>query len=226
MLTDTYAPRRHRRAVAAAIVLATVHAVVGSCLAYGGTSRDSARQPSPSSTGPDVPPPAAPTTVDSNGGVPVASADPTTFATSVASTLFDWDTAGAGSPVEYADRLLAVGDPSGQESAGLAADVAAYLPTTEGWAFLKQYYTRQWLEVRSVNEPDQWEQAMAEAGPAGLDTGTIALTVEGVRHREGEWNGAAVTSEHDVAFTVFVVCGPSYATCHLLRLSRLDDPLD
>ena len=39
------------------------------------------------------------------------------------------------------------------------------------------------------------------------------------------WNGQPVTSEHPVAFTVFVVCAPTYPTCHLLRLSQLDNPL-
>ena len=40
------------------------------------------------------------------------------------------------------------------------------------------------------------------------------------------WEGEPVASEHDVAFTVFIVCGPSYPECHLLRLSMLDKPLD
>ena len=43
--------------------------------------------------------------------------------------------------------------------------------------------------------------------------------------RTGVWNGQPVTSEHPVAFTVFVVCAPTYPTCHLLRLSQLDNPL-
>jgi len=55
--------------------------------------------------------------------------------------------------------------------------------------------------------------------------GTTAFTITGVRHRSGVWEGTPVTSEHDVAFTVFVVCAPSYPACHLLRLSRLDEPL-
>ncbi|WP_262852275.1 ParB N-terminal domain-containing protein [Mumia quercus] len=38
--------------------------------------------------------------------------------------------------------------------------------------------------------------------------------------------GEPVASEHTVAFTVFIVCGPSYPECHLLRLSLLDKPLD
>ena len=47
----------------------------------------------------------------------------------------------------------------------------------------------------------------------------------GTRHRDGLWNGEAVTSEHAVSFTVFIVCTPAYPTCHLLRLSQLDNPL-
>ena len=43
--------------------------------------------------------------------------------------------------------------------------------------------------------------------------------------RQRVWNGQPVTSQHEVAFTVFVVCAPTYLTCHLLRLSQLDNPL-
>ena len=53
-----------------------------------------------------------------------------------------------------------------------------------------------------------------------------SLASEQVRHRAGVWQGEAVASEHGVTFTVFMVCGPSYDRCHLLRLSRLDEPLD
>jgi hypothetical protein len=56
--------------------------------------------------------------------------------------------------------------------------------------------------------------------------GTTGLTIRGIRHRTGVWEGEPVASEHDVAFTVFIVCGPSYSECHLLRLSMLDKPLD
>ena len=48
----------------------------------------------------------------------------------------------------------------------------------------------------------------------------------GTRHRSGIWEGEPVSSEHDVAFTVFLVCAPAYHECHLLRLSMLDKPLD
>jgi hypothetical protein len=55
--------------------------------------------------------------------------------------------------------------------------------------------------------------------------GTTAYTVTGVRHRAGIWGERAVTSSHDVAFTVFIVCA-RLIRVHLLRLSRLDEPLD
>jgi hypothetical protein len=155
-----------------------------------------------------------------------ATADPRTFAESVAAALFDWDTTTPFAPSDYTGRLLAVADPTGQESPGLVADIAGYLPTAEAWAFLKPYYTRQWLEVSSVKVPDLWEQALAEAGPQGLAPGTTAYTFTGTRHRSGVWEDEAVTSEHEVTFTVFIACEPSYPTCHLLRLSRLDEPLD
>jgi hypothetical protein len=154
-----------------------------------------------------------------------ATADPQAFAESVAQRLFAWDTAAPFPLSDYTGQLLAVADPTGQESPGLMADIAGYLPTAEAWAFLKTYYTRQWLEISSVEVPDLWEQALTEAGQS-LAPGTTAYTIRGSRHRGGIWEGEPVTSEYEVAFTVFIVCEPSYPTCHLLRLSRLDKPLD
>ena len=155
-----------------------------------------------------------------------ATADPRTFAESVAGALFDWDTTAPRALSDYTGRLLAVADPTGQESPGLVADIAGDLPTADAWASLTPYYTRQWLEVSSVKVPDLWERALGEAGPQGMAPGTTAYTITGTRHRSGIWEGEAVTSEHEVAFTVFIACEPSYPTCHLLRLSRLDEPLD
>lgn len=51
------------------------------------------------------------------------------------------------------------------------------------------------------------------------------MTVTGVRHRAGTWEGREVAEEFDVAFTAILVCGPTYPQCYLLRLSRLDEPL-
>ena len=175
--------------------------------------------PSPSHT-PTTPGPSSPR-------LPVVprSADPETFARNVAETLFAWDTGSELMPLDYSSVVLAVGDPSGAEQAGLASDVAAYLPTREAWLELRQYATAQHLTIEDAFVPEAWDTAVEQAQPGQLAEGTIAYTVEGTRHRTGVWNDEQVTSEHPVAFTLFIVCAPTYDTCHLLRLSQLDNPL-
>ena len=153
------------------------------------------------------------------------STDPVTFAEGVATTLFAWDTALGLWPLDYTSAILAVGDPSGDEQAGLASDIATYLPNRDAWIELRQYATTQYLVIDTSFVPDAWGDAVAQAQPGQIAPGTTAVTIEGTRHRSGIWNGQPVTSEHAVAFTVFVVCAPTYPTCHLLRLSQLDNPL-
>ena len=58
-----------------------------------------------------------------------------------------------------------------------------------------------------------------------LADGLVAYTVEGTRHRTGVWFDEPVTSEHPVAFTMFLSCPPATDRCVLLRLSQLDNPL-
>ena len=128
-------------------------------------------------------------------------------------------------PLDYTSVILDVGDPSGAEQAGLAADVAAYLPTREAWIELRQYVTVQTLTIDNIYIPEAWETAEAQAQPGQLADGTTAYTIEGTRHRTGVWNDEPVASEHAVSFTVFIVCAPTYETCSLLRLSQLDNPL-
>lgn len=184
-------------------------------------------------TGPDSEPGQAATTPTSPPTAPkppqVASVPrsthPAAFAQGVAATLFAWDTASGLWPLDYTSAILAVGDPSGDEQAGLASDVAAYLPNREAWIELRQYATRQHLTIDTAHVPAAWADAVAQARPGQLAPGTTAITIEGTRHRAGVWNGQSVTSEHPVAFTVFVVCAPTYQSCHLLRLSQLDNPL-
>lgn len=154
-----------------------------------------------------------------------ASADPETFARNVAMTLFAWDTGSGFMPLDYTSVILAVGDPSGEEQAGLASDIAAYLPTRTAWIDLRQYATAQHLSIERVFVPDAWATAVEQAQPGQLAEGTLAYTIEGTRHRSGTWNDEPVESAHPVAFTVFIVCAPTYDTCHLLRLSELDNPL-
>lgn len=150
--------------------------------------------------------------------------DPELFARRVALALFDWDTTQIEARRKVVEALVAVGDPTGESTPGLAADIENYLPPSEAWADLQQYATRQRLEISSMRMPISWPQA-EQAGPDGLLPGTTAYTIHGIRHRSGTWEGRAVSSQHDVAFTVFIVCAPSYDNCRLLRLSRPDAPL-
>lgn len=154
------------------------------------------------------------------------TSDPEAFARLVARALFDWDTTLGVDVEDHRARLLTVADPLGESSPGLVADIGNYLPTPDAWLQLRGYSTRQWLSVSSIEVPDLWDQALDEAGPDGLLPGTTAYTIEGIRHRAGIWEDEPIATEHDVAFTVFIVCAPSYPQCHLLRLSRLDEPLD
>ncbi len=153
------------------------------------------------------------------------TSDPETFARQVAEAMFAWDTATLLTRTDHIEQLVGVADPTGESTPGLVADLDNYLPTQDAWVELAKYETRQWLTVDSVSTPTKWAEAQVQAGDELL-LGTTALTIQGIRHRAGIWEGDPVASEHDVTFTIFLVCGPSYPECHLLRLSMLDKPLD
>lgn len=177
--------------------------------------------------GPTVPTSsAAPSDADIRPAVTVPrNADPRQFVRDVAAAIFAWDTRTASGPAELIEPFLTIADPTGESSPGLVSDLAGYLPTHDAWVDLRRYQTQQRLEVTTVSVPDLWSSAV-EQSDGELAPGTAAFTVEGTRHRSGMWEGQPVASEHGVAFTVFVVCAPTYPTCHMLRLSRLDDPLE
>ncbi len=224
---DLSEPRTRRRLIAAltAAIVVLVLAGVGVYGLLAGPPNldrdDDAGRREPSVTAPSDP---VPTTTPRLPVVQVSD-DPETFARNVATALFEWDTASGFMPLDYTSVILDVGDPTGEEQAGLASDIAAYLPSRDAWLELRQYATAQHLTIDNTFVPDAWATAVEQAQPAQLAEGTIAVTIEGTRHREGLWNDEQVTSEHAVTFTVFVVCGPTYETCHLLRLSQLDNPL-
>ncbi|WP_141013073.1 hypothetical protein [Nocardioides sambongensis] len=153
------------------------------------------------------------------------TSDPESFARQVAEALFAWDTATLVGRDDHIEQLIRLGDPTGESTVGLLADLGNYLPTRDAWVELTKYATRQWLSLDTVSIPTKWAEAQAQAGDALLP-GTTAYTIHGTRHRTGVWAGEPVSSEHAVAFTVFIVCGPSYPKCHLLRISELDNPLD
>lgn len=225
MAADSYSLRR-RRWIVGAVALGLVLAAIGTWLAVAGSSR-----PAPAPTSSSAPEPFTQPRTSSDDAAPVTlgeiekTADPEAFADAVAQALFTWDTATPIPLADYTGRLIAVADPSGVESPGLVADIAGYLPNEDAWARLREYYTRQWIEISSITIPTKWGQALAEAGD-NLAPGTTAYTIRGIRHRSGAWEGEPVESAHEVAFTVFIVCGPTYDECHLLRLSRLDEPLE
>lgn len=225
-LASSGGTHRRRLIVVAGTILLLVAAVTSySLLALrhqtASPSAVEATKPAPVDTVFRVPS-SSPTTL-----MPLAkSADPETFADSVAQGLFGWDTTSTITTTRLTERLMAVADPTGESSAGLVADITNYLPSSDAWAVLRLYDTRQWIEITSVAVPSLWSTAVEQAGPGGLLPGTTAYTIRGVRHRSGVWEGDSVHTAHEVAFTVFLVCAPSYPECHLLRLSRLDEPLD
>lgn len=214
---------RQRRFMVGAAALAILLTAAGVYAALGHAPSSSTTQ---SAAQPDTVDP-LPAQEFARPGLPALSPndDPEAFARMAASAIFEWDTAAAVPLSEYVGRLVAVADPTGESGPGLVADLSTYLPTSTAWTDLRRYSTRQWLTIRSSQVPTLWLQAKAEAGPNGLLPGTVAYTIEGTRHRTGEWEGEPVATEHEVAFTVFAVCRPSYPRCYLLRLSRLDEPL-
>ena len=221
-MNPTDASRSRRRLVVIVTAAALVLILVGVGV-YGLVTGP--RTPNPP---PATPSPSAPVTP---GGDPrelapiLETDDPEEFARSVATALFAWDTASGLMPLDYTSVLLEVADPTGIEQAGLASDIAGYLPTRDSWTELRKYGTTQHLEITGVFVPEAWADAVEQAQPGQLQPGTTAYTIEGIRHRAGVWNDEPTTSAHEVAFTVFVICEPAYDTCHLLRLSELDNPL-
>ncbi|QAV69215.1 hypothetical protein ESZ53_01410 [Salinibacterium sp. UTAS2018] len=150
--------------------------------------------------------------------------DAEAFSRSVATALFTWDTGSGFLPLEYTAVILDVADPTSAEQPGLAADIATYLPTQHAWLQLRQYATNQYLEITSAYVPDAWADALAQARPDQLPEDATAFTIEGIRHRSGNWNGDQVSAEQEVAFTIFIACPPD-GSCYVLRLSQLNNPL-
>lgn len=222
--------RARRRPIAliatgTAVVLLVVFGAYGLLTGpHGATSENTA--PTPEASSPSAPSPGVSPTPSRPVVPPVrARRDPETFAGNVAHALFTWDTTTALMPLDYTAALLDVGDPTGAEQAGLAADIATYLPTREAWAKLRLYATAQTLTIDSIRVPDSWAQAVQQAHPGQLPAGATAYTIHGTRHRDGTWNGKPTSAERDVAFTLFIAC-PSGSDCYLLRLSGLDNPLN
>lgn len=215
---------RRRRLILAGI---TVTLLLIAALANTVLGHRSSSSTAPSVAGSELVMPPAIHTKPVVADLPVlaSTSDPDAFARRVAEAIFVWDTTTLITRNDHLERLIEVADPTGESTPGLVLDLSGYLPTPQAWAELAQHRTRQWLTTSSVTTPSTWAEAQAQAGDQLLP-GTTARTIHGTRHRAGTWDGEPVASQHAVAFTVFIVCGPSYPHCHLLRLSMLDTPLD
>jgi hypothetical protein len=215
-------PRRTLVVVITGLVIAVALIGVGVYGLIRGPGTTQATQPG--TTGGAGPSVTTPATVGASPSPIPATRDPEEFARWVAAAVFGWDTATGYTPADYIQQVVNVGDPSGNETPGLAADLADYLPNTAAWAQLRTYETRQWLTIDTATVPSSWAQALQQ-GQATLLPGTTAYTITGTRHRAGVWDGKPVTTTGRVSFTVFETCQPTYPTCRLLRLSQLDNPL-
>ncbi len=211
----------HKTALAVAVAV-TALCGAGTALAFIGDGTDVEPQPRRPTSGDHA--------VSSPRGVTVEdqvarTADADAFAISVAQVLFAWDTTASVPLNEYAGRLLAVADPSGEESAGLATDLTTYIPSAESWEDLKTYETRQWIDINSYEVPAGWKSAMNDSDSSDIARGTTAYTITGLRRRTGIWQGETAKTVDEVSFTIFMTCRPTYETCRLLRLSQLNNPL-
>lgn len=207
------------------IALTLSGAILIALVAFGGygllTGSRDAPPPEPPTSSPVAP--ATPSPSDTSR--PVApriapTSDPELFARRVAAALFTWDTGGGLVPLDYTSAILDVGDPSGYEQAGLAADIASYLPTRNAWVQLREYATTQSIEIEDIVVPNSWSDAAAQARPGQLPPGAIAYTVDGIRHRDGVWNDAAETLSVPVAFTLFMACPQPCTDCSRTRITR------
>jgi hypothetical protein len=217
--------RVRRYALITAALVLTLLAGVGVYGLLAGPTPPAAR-PS-ATTSPSVAPSASASPSPSAAEPPSvkASRDPDVFARNLATTLFTWDTAEGLFPLDYSASILTVGDPTGMEQAGLASDVAAYMPSREQWVELRKHATRQSLTITRTYVPEAWGEAVRQTAPGQLPSGATAITIQGTRHRSGEWDGRPVGEDFPVSFTVFIACPNGAAPCHVLRLSQLNNPL-
>lgn len=216
-------PRTRLRLVALAVaaVFVTLLAITGVVGLVAGPPE--AEPTSPPAVEPSVPSPPE-TEADGDEQTLPTTGDPIRYARAVARALYEWDTA-QSNPASVTGLLMADGDPTGYELAGLAADLRLHLPTADQWMQLREFETVQGLRIDGAFVPDSWTKIARDAGDE-LVPGTVAVTITGTRLRAGVWQGDEVTAEHPITFTIFVACSPESDRCHLLRLSLPGEALE
>jgi hypothetical protein len=183
------------------------------------TDKDRAPEPPTAPSASSSPAPGKPSG-SSSGGI----TDPECYARFAAGQVFAWDTS-VQNRHTVLEELLMLGDPSGEELAGLASDLNRYLPSTEAWQQLRTNQTRQELVIETAEIPETWGQATGNGTAEGLPKGTVAYTITGTRHRTGVYHNQPVEASRPVAFTMFITCAPTFPECHLMRLGQLDNPM-
>lgn len=238
--TPDGAPNRHdqmtrRRTVATVLAVLVVIAAMAGALIYGlNATNHSAKVDHPArpgATSPDGQVTSGPQATTGSAGpgwtrLPQLphTQNPIGYARAVATAVFGWDTTSGLTTTDYAQVLVVDADPSGTETNGLVTDLGAYLPDEQAWAQLREYGTTQKITVSKAYVPKSWDTAKTQ-GAGQIAEGTVAVTIEGTRHRKGEWLGKPQRTRHSVSLTVFVACPPAFERCHVLRLSQLDNPL-
>ncbi|PZF86039.1 hypothetical protein C1I92_02290 [Jiangella anatolica] len=162
-----------------------------------------------------------------DGGLPSirATNDAIPYARAISEALFNWDTTSGLYPRDYAAVVLAEAAPDAEEARDLATDVAGYLPADDVWEQLRQYQTKQRIEVYSARVASGWSSVVEESHGQVPD-GTTAVTIRAFRYRDSVHNDEQATVREKVTFTVFLACPPRVEEwCRLLRFSELNDPL-
>lgn len=210
-----------RRGLKAVIALAALVAVVLVVLYRLGDEPDTGRAGEfPSSLNPyasDTP----------EGGLPSirATNDAIPYARDLSEALFNWDTTSGLYPRDYAAVVLAEAAPDDDEANELAADLAGYLPADDVWRQLRQYQTKQRIEVYGARISSGWSSVVEESH-GQVPNGTTAVTIRAFRYRDSVHNDEQDTVREKVTFTVFLACPPRVEEwCRLLRFSELNDPL-
>ncbi|WP_454857632.1 hypothetical protein [Promicromonospora soli] len=205
-----------RRIVVAAVVIAGI--IAFAVVRWGGdraTTINSASTRASGSSPPSASAPATPPRSPTTGPAFKAEA----LAREVAGVVLTWDTVNGPDLTTVRGELLALADPTGEETPGLLTDLDAYLPTSNSWRYLESLGARQQVNLDHVKAPAEWTSSVA--GRPDLAE-TYAVNVEGTRQREATTAGLTDRTSRPVRFTVFVRC-PDDQPCALLRLGRLGE---